>query len=99
MNNPSNEGTLHAATMPFSDEELSEFALAADPHAPLNPDAVAWDGAVLHQPGLLPDWYMPTPAARRLGRWPRALVIGLIAGFLMINAVGLCITSGFITFT
>lgn len=83
---------------PFTDDELTALALAAYPHTPLDPGAVAWDGAVLHQPGLLPDWYMPTPAARR-GRLPRAVVITLVAGFLMINAFGLCITSGFISFT
>jgi hypothetical protein len=90
--------TSGGASAPFSDEELTELALAADPHAPLDGDAVAWDGAVLHQPGLLPDWYMPTPASARRGRLPRAVVIGLVVGFLVINAFGLCITSGFITF-
>ena len=83
---------------PITDEELTLLALAADPHAPLDPDAAAWDGAVLHQRGLLPDWYMPTPAARR-GPLPRAVVIVLVAGFLVINAFGLCVTSGFISFT
>ena len=83
----------------FSDDELCALALAADPSAPLDPDAKPWDGAVLHQSGLLPDWYMPTPAGTRLGRLPRALVMSLIVGFLMINAAGLCITSGFISFT
>jgi len=90
--------TRGGALAPFSDEELTELALAADPHAPLDADAVAWDGAVLHQPGLLPDWYMPTPASARRGRLPRAVVIGLVVGFLVINGFGLCITSGFITF-
>ena len=83
----------------LSDEELTALALAADPNAPLDPDAKPWDGAVLHQHGLLPDWYMPTPAGARLARLPRTLVISLIVGFLMINAAGLCITSGFISFT
>ncbi len=87
-----------AGSGPFTDEELTALALAADPRAPLDPAAIAWDGAVLHQRGLLPDWYMPTPVARR-GLLPRAVVIALVAGFLMINAFGLCITSGFISFT
>ena len=99
-----NEGTpehTHDLADPdaISDEELAALALAADPNAALDPGAQPWDGAVLHQHGLLPDWYMPTPAAARLGRLPRALVISLIVGFLMINAAGLCITSGFISFT
>jgi hypothetical protein len=61
----------------FSDEELTALALAADTGAPIDPDAVAWDGALLHQSGLLPDWYMPTPVGRRIGRWPRTVVIEL----------------------
>ena len=83
---------------PFTDGELTALALGAYPPTALDPGAVAWDGAVLHQPGLLPDWYMPTPVARR-GLLPRAVVITLVTGFLMINAFGLCITSGFISFT
>ena len=82
---------------PISDDELTALALAADPLAPLDEDAVAWNGLMLHRSGLLPDWYMPTPAAIRTGRLPRALVITLIVGFVAINAFGLCITSGFIS--
>ncbi|MGH9019820.1 MAG: hypothetical protein ACRDV0_02240 [Acidimicrobiales bacterium] len=82
---------------PISDEELCALALAADPDAPLAPDAVAWDGAVLHQRGLLPDWYMPTPAPTGRSGLSRALVIALVVGFVAINALGLCITSGFIS--
>jgi len=84
-------------TEPISDDELTALALAANPNEPLEPDAVAWDGLMLHRSGLLPDWYMPTPAAIRTGRLPRALVITLIVGFVTINAFGLCITSGFIS--
>ena len=98
MDNGSGVVDSSSGSTPFTDEELTVLAMAADPYAPLEPDAAPWDGAVLHQPGLLPDWYMPTPAARR-GPLPRVLVITLVAGFLMINAFGLCITSGFISLT
>lgn len=81
----------------FSDDELTELALEADPNALLEPDAVAWHGSFGLQSGLLPEWYMPTPRSSRQGPWPRAVVIALIAGFLLINAFGLCITSGFIS--
>lgn len=83
----------------ISDEELTKLALAADTSVALGPHAVAWDGATLHKSGLLPDWYMPTPVGVRSGRWPRFVVIGLTVGFLLINAAGLCVTSGFISFT
>ena len=81
----------------IGDDELAALALSADPNAPIEPDAVPWDGLMLHRSGLLPDWYMPTPAALRSGRLPRVLVITLIVGFVAINAFGLCITSGFIS--
>jgi len=81
----------------WSDEELTALALAADRDAPLAADAVAWEGAALHRAGLLPQWYMPTPLASRRGRWPRTLVLVVIIGFLVIDAFGLCITSGFLS--
>ena len=81
----------------WSDEELTALALAADRDAPLSPDAVAWEGAVLHRAGLLPEWYMATPTASRRGRWPRTVVLIVIIGFLVIDGFGLCITSGFLS--
>lgn len=83
---------------PFSDEELSALALAADPITALAEDAVAWSGISTDPPGLLPNWYMPVPSYQLRGRLSRAVVITLIAGFLVIDAFGLCITSGFLSF-
>ena len=82
---------------PFSDEELSALALAADPITALSEDAVAWSAVVTEPPGLLPNWYMPVPSYQLRGRLSRAVVITLIAGFLVIDAFGLCITSGFLS--
>jgi hypothetical protein len=81
----------------ISDEELEAMALAADPKAPLDPDAVPWTPAAGLSPELLPDWYMPTPRTARFGSWPGAVVALLIVGFLVIDACGLCITSGFLS--
>jgi len=64
---------------------------------PLRSDAVAWQpfaGATLDS---LPSWYMPRAIATRRGRGTRFVVIGVVAVVLLINAAGLCITSGFIT--
>jgi hypothetical protein len=82
---------------PFSDEELSALALAADPITALAEDAVAWSAVGTEPPGLLPNWYMPVPSYQLRGRLSRAVVITLIAGFLVIDAFGLCITSGFLS--
>ena len=81
----------------WSDEELTALALAADTDAPLSPDATVWEGAAFSRTGLLPSWYMPTPVARRHSRWSRSVVVIVIVGFLVIDAFGLCITSGFLS--
>ena len=77
--------------------ELTEQALAADPEPVLGPDAVS----VLAGPGsaeLLPSWYMPAPASGvRAPRGARSVIAVIIAAFLVINALGLCITYGVLT--
>ena len=83
--------------MPFTDEELTALALAAEPITTLASDAVPWGGGDLRTPSLLPSWYMPSPSYHLRGRWTRAIVITLIVGFLVIDAFGLCITSGFLS--
>jgi hypothetical protein len=86
--------------LPFSDDELSALALAADPYGRPEPDAiplneylsqVADDGTAA---GLLPDWYMAPVAKSRLRRAPQMVALFLIATFLLIEAVGLCSTYG-----
>jgi hypothetical protein len=84
--------------MPFSDDELSALALAADPITTLADDAMPWGGGDARTPSLLPNWYMPSPSYHLRGRWTRVIVITLIVGFLVIDAFGLCITSGFLSF-
>jgi hypothetical protein len=81
--------------VPFSDDELTELAMAAEPITALAKDAVAWGGGSASS--LLPDWYMPAPAYQLRGRFSRGIVVTLIVGFLVIDAFGLCITSGFLT--
>lgn len=81
----------------FTDEELAELALAGDPNAPLDTAAVPWDGGVAAPAGLLPEWYMPRPRASGRGRGTRLVIIAVVVGFVVINAFGLCITSGFIS--
>ncbi len=80
----------------ISDEELASLALAADPNAPLELDAVPWNFGF--GSNLLPEWYMPRPVARGRGRGTRIVVGSLVVGFLVIGAFGLCITSGFLQF-
>jgi hypothetical protein len=77
--------------------ELDRLALAADPATAIDPHAVAWVGAAQLGQDLLPEWYMPRPTASGRHRWTRLLVVSIIAGILLINAFGLCVTSGFIS--
>jgi len=81
----------------FSDDELTELALAADPTTPLAADAVPIDrylGAPASVPPALPPWYMAPVARRHSGRRARLVILGLIAAFLLIEAFGLCSTYG-----
>jgi len=80
----------------LSDEELAELAMAADPGAPLGPDAVPWNFGYGSARNLLPDWYMPIPTARGRGRPTRVVVVSIVVSIVVICAFGLCITSGFL---
>ncbi|HQT98916.1 MAG TPA: hypothetical protein PLG60_00270 [Acidimicrobiales bacterium] len=83
----------------ISDDELSALALAADPSAPIDTTAPPWRGAWASGPLLIPEWYMPRPTSSSSRRRRGALIaIGLVlAGLLIIDAFGLCITSGFLS--
>lgn len=90
---------------PFTDDELTELALAADPDAGVADDAVPLDqvlgaGAWTGEGELLPGWYMPPPmgSSRLLQGWRRRIVLLIIASFILINAVGLCSTYGSVGF-
>jgi hypothetical protein len=79
----------------ISDEELTALALAADPDAPLDGDAVPLTDVVGRgAPRLLPEWYMPAPmgGAAPLRGWRRRVIGLVIAAFLLITAYGLCNT-------
>jgi hypothetical protein len=82
---------------PLSDAELTALALAADPDAPVDDDAVALSEILEDEgPQLLPAWYMPAPmgGAPLLRGWRRRVVVTVIVAFLVITAYGLCNTYG-----
>ncbi len=78
----------------FTDDELTALALAADPEAPLSADALPLPLYPDEPFGALPAWYMPPAMARVAGGWRRVAIFAIIAGFLVIDAFGLCITYG-----
>ena len=79
---------------PITDEELTALALAADPDAPLDPEAVPLSAYLAQIPGLLPGWYMPPAMASSGHRWRTAVILAIVVAFLMIEAWGLCSTYG-----
>jgi hypothetical protein len=78
----------------LSDEELTALALAADPDAPLQADAVPLNVHLGLFAGALPQWYMPAAMARGGHRWRTPVVLGVIGAFLLIDLLGLCNTYG-----
>jgi hypothetical protein len=79
-----------------SDEELTAFALAADPDMPVDSDAPSLADLVGPDTGgLLPAWYMPGVAgSSQLTGWRRSVALVIVAAFLLITAYGLCNTYG-----
>ncbi|MCB1016354.1 MAG: hypothetical protein KDB10_14760 [Acidimicrobiales bacterium] len=92
-------GTADGSTATaVSDAELTALALAADPDAPLPPDAVPFRGD--DDPGdrLLPEWYMPgTVRAGRRTPARTVAAVAVVTGLVLINVLGLCITYGTLT--
>lgn len=77
----------------FTDDELAELALAADPDAPIADDAVPFGGPE-RAAALLPEWYMPARAPARRTR-PRVVAVSaIIASLVIVNGAGLCVTYG-----
>ncbi len=83
----------------FTDAELTDLALAADPEAGVAADAVPIDEVLpSHDAGnaddRLPAWYMPVPAPRPLHGWRRRVVLLIVISFVATAAYGLCSTYG-----
>lgn len=77
----------------ISDDELTALALAADPNAPIDENAVPFAPTGDLGPSLLPEWYMPAPSLRR--STPRTVVLASVAvSLFVINVAGVCVTYG-----
>jgi hypothetical protein len=83
--------------MVITDEELTALALAAAGDDDLAPDAQPWADAMAPGSDLLPSWYMPGTVRHTRSRWHSAIVILIVAGFVIINLAGFCITYGHLT--
>ncbi len=87
-------GTDEVVDDGFTEAELTALALAADPDAPVDVDAVPLSVYLGQGAGLLPSWYMPEPMVRQGGRWRLPVVLVIVAAFVIIEAFGLCSTFG-----
>jgi hypothetical protein len=91
-------GTVGCVTDVPGDEELVALALAADPEPALGDDAVPIRPLGAAAGDLLPDWYMPAPSTGVRPGWRRRVAVGVVSSILLINAAGLCVTYGPVTF-
>ena len=83
----------------MSDDDLDSLAMAGDPDAPIDADAVnLWEVVEPGTTALLPGWYMPGPMARTqaIRGWRRRIAWVVIVSFLAISAAGLCSTYGIV---
>lgn len=81
-----------------TDQELIALALAADPDAPLPPDAVPMDVHLARFGPQLPSWYMPPISSHGRWTWKAPFVIAIVSAFLLIDLMGLCNTYGILGF-
>ena len=77
----------------FTDDELAELALAADPDTVVADDAVPFTSPDDPGPGLLPEWYMPAPS-RRPSASRTVVLTGVAIALFVINVGGVCVTYG-----
>ncbi len=81
----------------ITDDQLTALALGADPCLPMDEGAVplsVYLGHLGQVGGLLPQWYMPAPMARRAKGWRVPVVLVIVGAFVVIEALGLCNTFG-----
>jgi hypothetical protein len=79
----------------ITDEELTELALAAEPHDPMADDVVPFRPVELEGQALLPEWYMPASIGRARRDWRSRVAISMAIGLVLISSCGFCITNGF----
>ncbi len=86
---------LDEIDLDITDEELTEIALAAQPHDPMADDAVPFRSLDAEGEPLLPEWYMPVSTGRARRDWRSRVAISMCVGLVLISSCGLCITNGF----
>lgn len=86
---------LDEIDLDITDDELTELALAAEPHDPMADDAVPFRPLEAEGQPLLPEWYMPASTGRARRDWRSRVAISMAIGLMLISSCGFCITNGF----
>jgi hypothetical protein len=77
----------------FTDDELTELALEAEPFDPFDPSIEPFNGLDSARFAVIPEWYMPAPGIPRTkGR--AAVLVGLALSLIVITVGGFCVTYG-----
>jgi hypothetical protein len=77
----------------FTDEELTEMALDAEPFDPFDPEVERCDGLGPTGFTVIPDWYMPAPGAPQT-KTHTVVLIGVVFSLVIITIGGFCVTYG-----
>lgn len=77
----------------FTDDELTDLALAAETFDPFDPDVERFGGDEPETFALLSEWYMPAPGITR-SKGRAAVMLGLALSFAIISVGGFCVTWG-----
>jgi hypothetical protein len=85
---------LAEAARQVTDAELTVLALAADADQEPDADAVPLVDDTSGLYGPLPAWYMAPVRVTRRTALKTGIVIVLVVSFLLIEALGLCVTYG-----
>jgi hypothetical protein len=77
----------------FTDEELTEMALEAEPFDPFDPDVERFGDRDRARFAAMPDWYMPAPGVPR-SRVKVAVLFGFAISLIVGTVAGFCVTYG-----
>ncbi len=88
---------MDSSPLVFTEDELAELALSTPYDATIDPNAVPWSPRGDNFHSSLPDWYMAPAIGLVNSRRRRVVVASIISSFVIINALGFCVTSGFLT--
>lgn len=77
----------------FTDEELTEMALDAQPFDPFDPEVERFGGDRSAEFAAVPEWYMPAPGVPRT-RGKSAMLFAFVIALVVGTVGGYCVTYG-----